>query len=276
MSTTESTTENKVKSVMEGSVVGEAAATNAAIRAAAGGIMEQKEGVKTLTKEQMLEMTREAYYFLRCRNNLLDILETRGFNVSTLVAESPQEIAGMFRDPSKISFSYYIELNSPNENNEDLKTEKRKCKVLFGHSVSKMLDDVVKIHTNEENPERVIPGKDEVLIITFGKLTDTDIRKTMLTSRTIGLQIDSIHVQNIQFNPLKHELVPEYEPIPFGDPIEKEIMEKLSIKKIRQLPLIRSYDIISRLLGLRPNQMVIVRNKGPAVVSNMIRVCVDG
>jgi DNA-directed RNA polymerase subunit H (RpoH/RPB5) len=230
--------------------------------------------------DNVIEMTREAYQFLRCRNNLLDILETRGFNVAPLVAESAQEVSLLFKDPAKISFSYFVE-----EANVEEGTVPRRCKVLFGPSVSQMLNDIVKIHmstvtrastTSEYVTEQVIPGRDEVLIITFGKLTETDIHKTILQSRTHGIQIDSIHVQNILFNPLKHELVPEYEPIPFGHPLEKEIMTHLSIKKLRQLPLIRSHDIISRLLGLRPNQMVIVRNKSPSVRNTMIRVCVDG
>jgi DNA-directed RNA polymerase subunit H (RpoH/RPB5) len=228
--------------------------------------------------DSIIEMTREAYQFLRSRNNLLDILETRGFNVAPLVAESAQEVSLLFKDPSKISFSYFVE-----EANVEEGTIPRRCKVLFGSSVSQMLSDIVKIYlsttsrtTTEYTNEQVIPGRDEVLIVTFGKLTETDIHKTILHSRTHGIQIDSIHVQNILFNPLKHELVPEYEPIPFGHPLEKEIMTHLSIKKLRQLPLIRSHDIISRLLGLRPNQMVIVKNKSPSVRNTMIRVCVDG
>ena len=231
--------------------------------------------------DNIIEMTREAYQFLRCRNNLLDILETRGFNVAPLVAESAQEVSLLFKDPAKISFSYFVE-----EANIEEGTVPRHCKVLFGSSVSQMLGEIVKIHmvtptrssssSTEYVTEQVIPGRDEVLIITFGKLTETDIHKTILHSRTHGIQIDSIHVQNILFNPLKHELVPEYEPIPFGHPLEKDIMTNLSIKKIRQLPLIRSHDIIARLLGLRPNQMVIVKNKSPSVRNTMIRVCVDG
>lgn len=231
-------------------------------------------------EDSVIEMTREAYQFLRCRNNLLDILETRGFNVAPLVAESAQEVSLLFKDPAKISFSYFIE-----EANIEEGTIPRRCKVLFGSSVSQMLNDIVKIHmstttrssaTDEYITEQVIPGRDELLIVAFGKLTETDIHKTILHSRTHGIQIDSIHVQNILFNPLKHELVPEYEPIPFGHPLEKQIMTNLSIKKVRQLPLIRSHDIIARLLGLRPNQMVIVKNKSPSVRNTMIRVCVDG
>lgn len=240
--------------------------TNIAAAGAAASGVEYDERV------DIIEMTREAYQFLRCRNNLLDILETRGFDVTPLVAESAREVSVMFKDPTKISFSYYVQ-----EENVEEGVLPRRCKVLFGNSVTRMLDDIVKIHMSPiQVSEQIIPGRDEVLIITFGKLTETDLQKTILQSRTLGLQIDSIHVQNILFNPLKHDLVPEYEPIPFGHPKEEEIKENLSIKKLRQLPLIRSSDIIARVLGLRPNQMVIVKNKSPAVTNTMIRVCVDG
>ena len=214
-----------------------------------------------------MEMTMEAYHFLGARNHILEILEARGFDVSTLIAESPEEVSEIFRDPSKIRLSYYV---------KHVDDPERKCKVIFGTSLSKMLDEVQKEHMNEDHPERVEEERDEVLLIVFGKLGVTDLKKTRIRSRGIGIQIDAIHVKNLQFNPLHHELVPEYEPIPVGGETEKEILDAVGVKKLRSFPLIRSHDIIARILGLRVNQMVRVTSKSPVVRSTKIRVCVDG
>ena len=74
---------------------------------------------------------------------------------------------------------------------------------------------------------------------------------------------------------MKHELVPEYEPIAVGSDEEKSILETFAIRKLRQLPVIQSSDIIARILGLRKEQLVIVRNKGPGGVNTFVRVCLD-
>lgn len=215
-----------------------------------------------------MEMTREAYQFIGARNTILEILEARGFDVSTLVAESPEEVAELFREPAKaITLSYYV----PFESNPE-----RKCKVLFGQSLTRLLDEIQKVHMAEEHPERVIPGRDEVLLIVFGKLGDTDVKKTIITSRGLGLQIDALHVLNLRFNPLKHELVPFYEPIELGGEEEAAIRKAIGVKKLRSFPLLRSHDVIARILGLRPNQMVKVTTKSPTVRTTTVRVCVDG
>lgn len=214
-----------------------------------------------------MEMTREAYRYLGARNTILEILETRGFDVSTLVAESTEVVAELFRDTAKINLSFYV----PHESDRD-----RKCKVLFGSSLTRLLDDVQKIHMNEDHPEKVVADRDEVLLVVFGKLGETDIKKTITRSRSLKLQIDAIHITNLQFNPLKHEYVPDYEPIPVGGDEEKMILDSVGVKKLRSFPLIRSYDIIARLLGLRQNQMVRVVTKSPVVRSVKVRVCVDG
>lgn len=217
--------------------------------------------------DDAMEMTREASYFLRARNNILEILEARGFNVSSLVAEGLEEVVELFRDPKQIKLSYYIPHND----------EGRMCKVLFGQSIASLLKDVEKevTDTESESHEKIEPERDEVVLIVFGKLGDTDIEKTILRARKLKLQIDAIHIMNLQFNPLNHIDVPYYEPIPIGGEQEKEILDSVGVKKLKNFPLIRSYDIISRLLGLRPNQMVLVTSKSPAVRSVKIRVCVD-
>jgi DNA-directed RNA polymerase subunit H (RpoH/RPB5) len=214
-----------------------------------------------------MEMTMEGYHFLGARNHILEILEARGFTVNTLIAESPEEVAELFRDPSKIHLTYYVSHSTD---------EDRKCKILFGSSLTRMLDEVQKVHMSEDHPERVVSGRDEVILIVFGKLGTTDLKKTRIRSRALDLQIDAIHVKNLQFNPLKHELVPDYEPIPIGSEEEAMILDSVGVKKLRSFPLIRSHDIIARILGLRVNQMVRVITKSPVVRSTKIRVCVDG
>ena len=130
-------------------------------------------------------------------------------------------------------------------------------------------------HLEEAHPERLIGDKDEVIMVIFGSLSADAVKTVTRWSRGKRLQVDAIQIQNLLFNPLKHELVPEYEPIAVGSDEEKSILETFAIRKLRQLPVIQSSDIIARILGLRKEQLVIVRNKGPGGVNTFVRVCLD-
>jgi len=223
----------------------------------------------TVSVLKELTLSREAHLFLRARNNIMEILEKRGFDVSPYMTESPEEVEKLMENP--LQFTYYV-----TEDNEDIEDDKkRRCKVVFAKTIANATDIITDFHMGEGHPERLIPGRDEVLIIIFGTLSETGIKTSIAKSRSTGLQMDAIHIQHLQFNPLKHDLVPEYEIIPLGSPYETEIMNSIAIKKKKQFPLIRSDDIVSRLLGLRPEQMLLIRNKGPIGKHTYIRVCSD-
>jgi len=212
--------------------------------------------------EVSLTMSHDAHMYLRARNVLLEILEMRGFDVSPLTAESPEEIQAMSEDLTK----YYMTVEGEGG---------RKCRVFLAKSPQKAMSEA-ETHLEEAHPERLTPGTDEMLFVIFGPLSSTAIRNVNRWSRSFGIQADAVHVQNLQFNAFHHELVPEYTPVEPGSEEETEILESISIRRKRQLPVIHSSDIIARLLGLRREQLVIVQNKGPGGTHRFVRVCLDG
>jgi DNA-directed RNA polymerase subunit H (RpoH/RPB5) len=207
-------------------------------------------------------MSHDAHTYLRARNVLLEILEMRGFDVSPLTAESPEEIQAMSDDLTK----YYMTVEGEGG---------RKCRVFLAKSPQKAMSEAEN-HLEEAHPERLTPGMDEMLFVVFGPLSTTAIRNVIRWSRRFEIQADAVHVQNLLFNPFRHELVPEYIPISPGSEEETEILESVSIRRKRQLPVIHSSDIIARLLGLRKEQLVIVHNRGPGGTNRFVRVCLDG
>ena len=213
-------------------------------------------------REISLAMSHDAHMYLRARNVLLEILEMRGFDVSPLTAESPEEIQAMSEDLTK----YYMTVEGEGG---------RQCRVFLAKSPQKAMSEA-ESHLDEAHPERLMPGRDEMLFVIFGPLSSTAIRNVNHWSRRFGIQADAVHVQNLLFNPFHHELVPEYTPVEPGSEEETEILESISIRRKRQLPIIHSSDIIARLLGLRKEQLVIVHNKGPGGTNRFVRVCLDG
>ena len=157
----------------------------------------------------------------------------------------------------------------------DTRREGRKCRIFLAKSPQKAMAEA-DAHLDEAHPEVLIPGTDELLFVIFGPLSDTAIRNVIRWSRKNKIQADAVQIQNILFNPFHHELVPEYTPIGIDTEEEREILESVSIRKKRQLPVIHSSDIIARLLGLQKEQLVIVNNRGPSGTNRFVRVCLDG
>lgn len=216
----------------------------------------------TVSREISLVMSHDAHMYLRARNVLLEILEIRGFDVSPLTAESPEEIQAMSEDLTKYYMTVEDEMG-------------RKCRVFLAKTPQKVMAEA-EFHLEDSHPEKLIPGRDEMMFVIFGPLSTTAIRNVNRWSRQFEIQANAVHVQNLLFNPFHHELVPEYTPIEVGSEEEKEILESISIRKKRQLPIIHSSDIIARLLGLRREQLVMVKNKGPGGNNRFVRVCLDG
>ncbi len=213
-----------------------------------------------------LTLTHDAHMFLRARNVLLEILEMRGFDVSPITAESPEELESMTSD----LLQYYMTVY---EEGDRTRTGK-KCRVFLAKTPAKAMTEASK-HLADTFPDPLIPNQDEVLFVIFGPLSPVAIRSVTMWARRENIQASPVQVQNLLFNPFRHELVPEYEPVPIGSDTEDEILRSVMVQKKRHLPVIQSSDIIARLLGLRHEQLIIVRNKGPGGSHTFVRVCLD-
>jgi DNA-directed RNA polymerase subunit H (RpoH/RPB5) len=235
----------------------------AAAASAAGAAPEPAAAPAPRRKIAHLTMSHDAHMYLKARNVLLEILEMRGFDVSPLTAESPDEISALSDDLGK----YYMTVSNE---------EGRRCRVILAKTPQKANKEISS-HILDGHPDKLnTDGSDEVLVVVFGPLSDSATRDLTQYGRRNNLQIDGIQVNNLLFNPFRHELVPEYTPVQLDSEEEKNILDSIAIRKKRQLPVIQSSDIIARLLGLRKEQLVIVHNKGPGGGNRFVRVCLDG
>jgi DNA-directed RNA polymerase subunit H (RpoH/RPB5) len=200
--------------------------------------------------------------FYRARNNLMRLLEHRGFNVENLVMESPELISELINNDDQILLSYYLDTLPEVES-------VRKCKVYFIKSLTiQSVLTTVKQSLEEDAFEPLVPNRDEVLILTFGVPSEATIKNSISFGKTHKLCVDVIALQHLCFYVLNHELVPEYE-ILRGEEREN-ILKAMCLREEKQLPCIRKDDIISRYLGLRSGDIVRVRNKTPSFVSYSI------
>lgn len=200
--------------------------------------------------------------FYRARNNLMRLLEHRGFNVENLVMESPELISKLISNQDQMLLSYYVDTLPEVE-------PTRKCKVYFAKSMNiQSVLGSIKQSLQEDAAEPLIANRDEVIILTFGVPSEAVIKNSIGFGKLHKICVDVIALQHLCFYVLDHELVPEYE-ILRGEERES-VLKSMCLREEKQLPCIRKDDIISRYLGLRSGDIVRVRNKTPVFVSYSI------
>jgi len=200
---------------------------------------------------------------IRTRNNLKAILEKRGFDITKIPNETPQELRVLL-DNDGINFM--IDGTGVNGNS-------KKCLVIYTNTVAGNFLKNINERIDERHPQHLEAGNDEVLIISFTNPSETAISKVIKTGKISGLHMDIIGIMNLIVNPFEHELVPEYTVL--SDDDKNDLLKKIRVKDVRNLPIIRHQDVIARMLGLRNEQVVQVNNKSPAMESIYYRVCLS-
>ena len=95
--------------------------------------------------------------------------------------------------------------------------------------------------------------------------------KHIWESEGIFIVIESI--KRLQFNILKHVIVPEHRVM--SDNEVKDMMLKYNISNKNQLPDISRFDPVARVIGLRPGQVChIIRPSKTAIEANYYRACI--
>jgi len=88
-----------------------------------------------------------------------------------------------------------------------------------------------------------------------------------------GVFIVIENIKRLQFNILKHVLVPPHHILP--EIQVDEIMKQYNISSKSLLPDISRFDPVARVIGLRPGQVChIIRDSKTAITADYYRICV--
>jgi hypothetical protein len=201
------------------------------------------------------------------RKIILELLEKQNYNTS---------------DYSNFSIS---EVNSMKQNNqldmlletkeEDVSEDNPKKKIyiryyltgkLAGKNIQEMIDDLFVL-------TETLKKSDTLFIITKDEPNETLINELKHIWESEGIFIVIENIKRLQFNILKHVLVPEHRVMKEKE--VKEIMLKYNINNISQFPDISRFDPVARVIGLRPGQVChIIRPSKTAIQANYYRACI--
>jgi DNA-directed RNA polymerase subunit H (RpoH/RPB5) len=121
--------------------------------------------------------------------------------------------------------------------------------------------------------ENILTSKDTLVIIIDSEPNKTIMQRVKYLYERNGIFVVIHNIKRLQFNILKHELVPDVE-IMTADEVTA-LSSKLNIMNTTQLPEISRYDPMALAIMLRPNEVIrIKRNSPTALETTYYRVCV--
>jgi DNA-directed RNA polymerase subunit H (RpoH/RPB5) len=120
--------------------------------------------------------------------------------------------------------------------------------------------------------EEVLQKKDDLIVIMKDEPNDT-IRKTLTDIwEKDGIFIIVLNIKRLQYNILKHQLVPEH--IVMSQEEAAAIKQKYNIHDDSQIPDISRFSPVSQVIGLRPGELCrIYRPSKTAIKAEFYRIC---
>jgi DNA-directed RNA polymerase I, II, and III subunit RPABC1 len=203
----------------------------------------------------------------KARMTILELMDKQGYNVDDYNNFSINEVNSM-----KQNNQLDILLEKKTEDSSNIK-RKRKIYIRFyltkmirPANIQEMIDDLF-------NLEEVLTKDDTLFIITKDEMNETIINELKHIWEKDGIFIVIENIKRLQFNILKHVLVPQH--IIMDDKEVEEVMKKYNIKHKIELPDISRFDPVARVIGLRPGDVCrIIRASKTAITTEYYRVCI--
>jgi len=197
----------------------------------------------------------------KSRNNILEIMESLSYGITEYSGFSINEIDAMFVNQqldmllthkslgSKVYIKYFLS-----------------AKQIRPQNLDEIIEDLFVI-------ENILKKSDTLVIVMEEEPSDTLITKLKYLYDNDGIFVVVHNILRLQFNILKHKLVPPT--IIMNETEVAELKVKYNLKDVKQLPEISRFDPVALAICLRPGQVCkIIRSSATALETNYYRVCV--
>lgn len=196
----------------------------------------------------------------KSRKNLLDILESRGFDTSDYNSFTYEELHTMIQN-QQLDF-----IVKKLDSEKKVYVKYNIVKVLRPNNIYDFVEDLFHI-------ENVLTKNDDLIIINKDEPNDTlqtTVKNIWLND---GLYIAIINIARLQFNILNHTLVPKHTVL--SEEERNVFLEKYNITNKKMIPTISYFSPVSIVLGIRPDDICkIERFSKTAINSDFYRICI--
>jgi DNA-directed RNA polymerase I, II, and III subunit RPABC1 len=196
----------------------------------------------------------------KSRTNILDILESRGFDTSDYNNFSYEELHSMIQN-NQLDF-----IVKKRDSEKRVYVKYNIIKLLRPTNIYDYIEDLFHI-------ENMLTKDDDLIIINKDEPNDTmhtTIKNIWLKE---SIYVSIINLARLQFNILNHTLVPKH--IVLSSDEKTTFLEKYHITDETMIPTISYFSPVSIVLGIRPGDVCkIVRFSKTAIYSDFYRICV--
>jgi DNA-directed RNA polymerase subunit H (RpoH/RPB5) len=204
----------------------------------------------------------------RSRQTLLQILETKGYNIQPYSKFGPFEIELMMTNSMEKTLR--MDLESETERDGVLP----KCRVEYAFHIKNRINNYLKKILEDDNGDLLIdPAETSLIIMTLEPIGDSFNRAVISAWNTKKIRISFFDANTLVNNPLNHVLVPKHEIFPESK--HADFMKANYISSKYTLPIIKFHeDIIGRILGIVPGDIVKITRPSPqAGIYETYRIC---
>lgn len=202
------------------------------------------------------------------RKNVLELMERQGFDISGYANFSISEINSMKQNNQLDMLLEQKDTSTSEKPVENKKVYIRYylAKTIRPANLQEMIDDLFVL-------TETLKKEDTLYIIIKDNVNETLINELKDILERDGIFIVLESIKFLQFNILKHILVPEHNVMSEND--VKTMMTRYNITNKINLPEISRFDPVARAICLRPGQVCrIVRPSKTAITTNYYRICV--
>ena len=192
------------------------------------------------------------------RKYILEILEERGFDVNEYINFSINELNNIIQND---------QLDILINNNKN-----KKVYIRYHINKSLRLNNITDYIYDLFNDENVLTKNDDLIIIIKEEPNDTieKIIKDIWIKDNIYLSV--INIKRLQFNILKHNLVPKH--IILNENEKLEFKNKYNIQNDNEIPDISYLSPVCQVIGARPGDIIkIIRPSKTSINSIFYRIC---
>jgi len=193
------------------------------------------------------------------RKNLLEILEERGFAVANYSNFSITDV-GILAENNQLDM-----LLENASSNKKIYVKYYVTKLIKPQNIYDIVEDLFHL-------ESILEKKDDLMIVIKDEPNDTLLENIKDIWVTENIYISLVNIKRLQFNILKHTLVPKHTIL---NENERELfIKKYNILDNSQIPDISYFSPVSIVIGLRPNDIVkIERASRTSINSDFYRIC---
>jgi DNA-directed RNA polymerase I, II, and III subunit RPABC1 len=193
------------------------------------------------------------------RKNLLEILEERGFAVANYSNFSITDV-GILAENNQLDM-----LLENASSNKKIYVKYYVTKLIKPQNIYDIVEDLFHL-------ESILEKKDDLMIVIKDEPNDTLLENVKDIWVTENIYISLVNIKRLQFNILKHTLVPKHTIL---NENERELfIKKYNILDNSQIPDISYFSPVSIVIGLRPNDIVkIERASRTSINSDFYRIC---